>query len=111
MGRNVLGFLAAPDRELSLRAVSLALLKIRSLDDMTCEKLGNAVGCCADTIRGASNEENLLSLDCALRLMFLFPDESKPLRDLIDGPSEPPTFAERLERIERELDAIRKEAA
>ena len=53
MDTHVLGFLAAPGRQMSLRAVSLALLKVRAIIA--------------------------------------------------------PTAAERLERIERDLDAIRKE--
>lgn len=108
---NFLGFLAAPDREITLRAISLALLKIRALDGMTCEKLGNAVGCSADTVRTASNEESLLSFDCIARLLYLFPDESGPIRELWGRAEDAPTVSDRLERIERELDAIRREAA
>jgi hypothetical protein len=81
-GGNVLGFLFAPDREISLRAVSLALLKVRSLDGMTCAKVGQALGCSADTIRAASNEETLLSFDAIARLVFLFPDQAAPIHDL-----------------------------
>jgi hypothetical protein len=108
---NVLGFLAAPDRESSLRAISLALLKVRALDGMTCEKLGKTLECSADTIRNASNEETLLGFDSVMRLCYFWPDESAPIRALQQPPTEAPTVADRLERIERELDAIRKEAA
>ena len=81
-GGNVLGFLFAPDREISLRAVSLALLKVRALDGMTCATVGQALGCSADTIRAASNEETLLSFDAIARLVFLFPDQAAPIHDL-----------------------------
>ena len=108
---NVFGFLCAPDRECSLRAISLALLKVRALPDMTCEKLGKALDCSADTIRNASNEETLLAFDSVSRLCYFWPDQSAPIRALIMPPSEAPTVADRLERIERELDAIRREAA
>lgn len=107
---NVLGFLAAPDRETSLRAVSMALLKVRSIDGMTCEKLGKLLECSADTVRNASNEETLLSFDHVARLCYLFPDESAPIRQLWE-PVESPTPAERIDRIERELDALRRLAA
>lgn len=81
-GRNVLGFLFAPDRETSLRAVSLALLKVRSIDGMTCCKLGEAIGCCSDTILAASNEQTMLSFDTIARLMHFFPDQCAPIHAL-----------------------------
>ena len=108
---NVFGFLAAPGRECSLRAVSLALLKVRSIDGMTCEKIGKTLECSADTVRNASNEEGMLSFDCVARLCYFFPEETRPITQLWNRAVETPTVADRLERIERELDAIRKEAA
>lgn len=81
-GGNVLGFLFAPDRSICLRAVSLALLKVRAIDGMTCEKVGQALGCSADTIRAASNEESLLSFDAIARLVFLFPEQCAPINEL-----------------------------
>lgn len=108
---NVLGFLAVPDRDFSLRAISLALLKVRAIDGMTCPKLGKLLCCCADTIAKASNEESLLSFDSVARLCYLFPDQSKPVRDLWERGEDSPTIDERLVRIERELDAIRRATA
>lgn len=81
---HVLGFLSAPDRQTSLRAISLALLKVRSLDGMTCEKLGKVIECSADTVRAASNEETLLSFDTVKRLQYFFPDQCEPIRELTD---------------------------
>lgn len=103
---NVLGFMGAPDREVSLRAVSLALLKVRALPDVTCEKLGKTLDCSADTIRGATNELNLLSLDSALRLCWFFPDESKALRELIDPFAGELTAADHRDAIERHARAL-----
>lgn len=108
---NVLGFLDAPDRNLALRAVSLALLKVRALDGMTCEKLGSLLGCSDDTIRHATNEETMLCFVVIARLLDLFPDESAPIRQLWERGAEAPTANERIERIERDLEAIRKELA
>ena len=108
---NVLGFMAAPCRQSSLRAVSLALLKVRHIPDMTCEIIAKMLDCSVDTVRNASNEETLLSLDAVLRLCYFFPDQTGPVRDLIIPPPVALTVADRLERIERELEAIRKEAA
>ena len=81
---HVLGFLAAPDRQTSLRAISLALLKVRSLDGMTCEKIAHALGCSVDTVRAASNEETLLSYDTAKRLEYFFPEQCGPIRELTE---------------------------
>lgn len=81
-GGSVLGFLYAPDRDISLRAVSLALLKVRALEGMTCAKLGKALECSVDTIRAASNEETLLSFDAIARLVFLFPEQSASIHEL-----------------------------
>lgn len=108
---NVFGFLAIPCRESSQRAISLALLKVRAIDGMNCDKLAKALDCSADTIRNASNEETLLGFDAVARLVYLFPAESAPIIDLMTAPTEGPTVADRLARIERELNAIRQEAA
>lgn len=108
---NVFGFLAAPGRECSLRAVSLTLLKVRSIDGMTCEKLGKTLECSADTIRNASNEEAMLSFDCVARLCYFFPEEARPITELWNRAAAKPTVDDRIERIERELAAIRREAA
>lgn len=108
---HVLGFLGAPDRELSLRAVSLALLKVRAIDGMTCAKAGEALKCSADTIRAASNEETMLSFDSVARLLYFFPDESAPIRQLWERAETTLTVAERCARIERDLDAIRRASA
>lgn len=108
---QVFGFLAAPDRQLSLRAVSLALLKVRSLPEMTCEKLAKTLECSADTIRNASNEETLLGFDHIGRLLYFFPDETAPIRDLWERAGDQLTITDRIARIERDLAAIRKEAA
>lgn len=105
-GANVLGFLFAPDREMSLRAVSLALLKVRALDGMTCAKLGEAIGCCADTIRAASNEETLLSFDCIARLAYLFPDQCASIHELWQRERAVLTAEEHLAAIEHHSAAL-----
>ena len=107
---NVLGFLAAPDREVSLRAISLALLKVRALDGMTCEKIGNALACSGDTVRAASNEETLLSFDTAKRLEYFFPDQCGPIRELADHVAEELTIAEHRAAIERHAAALARMA-
>lgn len=75
-------FMFAPDRGTSLRAVSLALLKIRSLDGMTYGKIAHVLGCCVDTVQSAANEETLLSLDKVAALMGAFPNECATIHAL-----------------------------
>ncbi len=43
------------------------------------------------------------------RLLYFFPEQSSPIRELWERAIVAPTAADRLERIERDLDAIRKE--
>jgi hypothetical protein len=108
---NVLPFLLAADRNICQRAISLTLLKVRAIEGVTCEKLGGWLECSADTIRNATNEETLMSFDAIVRLCQFFPDQSAPILELFAITADNPTVGDRLERIERELDAIRREAA
>lgn len=106
---NVLGLFREPEREESLRAVSLALLRIRA-NGMTCEALGKVLGCSKDTIENASNEKSMLGFDCIARMLFHFREESSPIEALwlCRAPAQL-TTAERLERIKHDADAIAKE--
>lgn len=58
-----------------------------------------------------SRWETLLSFDSVARLLFFFPDESKPIRELWERAEDTPTVAERCARSERELAAIRRKTA
>lgn len=101
-----------PDRETCLSAISHALLKLRADYGMTAKQIARIADCSPDAIYSATNEENLLSLDSVALLCAAFPDECAPVRALFTGGMAPvPTTAERIERIERELAAIRKDAA
>ena len=105
---NVLGFLAAPDREVSLRAVSLSVLKIRTTG-LTYKEIAKAIEVSADTVAGAANEESLLSFDAVARLCYFWPEETAPIQELFGPAPQEPTLGDRLVRIERELAAIRRE--
>ncbi len=107
---NVLAYLAAPDRECSLRAISLAVVKVRATG-ATYKEIGKAIECCADTVAGAANETTLLSADAIFRLCYFWPDETEVIRNLLVPVTETPTVDDRIARIERELAAIRAEAA
>ena len=100
-----------PDRETCLHAVAISLLRIRSDYGLTAKQLAKVADCGPDAIYDATNEKHLISLDSAVLLCDHFPDETAPIRALFAGGIAPaPTVADRLERIERELDAIRREA-
>jgi len=106
---NVFAFLAAPSRDASLFAVAKVVLAVRGLG-LTYKEIAKAIDVSPDTIEGAAAEKSLLSFDAVARLCYLFPGEAAPLFDLMRPTREQPTTAERIERIERELSAIRKEA-
>jgi plasmid maintenance system antidote protein VapI len=81
-GGSVPHYLFAPDRDISLRAVSRALLKVRALSGMTIPKVAEALGCSADTVKDASNEFTLLTFDKIARLVYLFPEQCEPIFEL-----------------------------
>ncbi len=108
-GPTVLGLFNPPSRDDCLKAVSRALLRIRS-NGWTCDSLGKALDCSGDTIENASNEKSLLCFTSLARMAFHFPDEF----DLVEAlwtcaAVEEPTALDRLDRIEREAGAVRKE--
>tara|TARA_R110000868_G_scaffold410473_1_gene698586 strand:+ start:139 stop:474 length:336 start_codon:yes stop_codon:yes gene_type:complete len=107
---NVLAYLAAPDRECSLRAVSLAVVKVRATG-ATYKEIAQAIDCCADTVAAAANETTLIGADAIFRLCYFWPAETESIRSLLIPVSEAPTMDDRIARIERELAAIRQEAA
>lgn len=87
------------------------MLRIRSTG-WTCEQLGKLLECSADTVENASNERSLLSFDSIARLGYHFPEEFGLIEALWTCRATPePTPTERLERIERELKALREEVA
>ena len=108
---NVLPIFSAPGRDDCLKAVARALLRIRS-NGWSCEAIGKALDCSADTVENASNEKSLLCFASLARLGFHFPEEFQLIETLWTcRVVEQPTVADRLDRIDRELDAIRKAAA
>lgn len=64
-----------------------------------------------ETIGRAERGEHLMSFDLLVQLAYLYGDCADPLRALFEpAPAfEPTTLADRLDRIEREAAAIRKE--
>jgi len=111
-GAHVCGLFNAPSREDALKAIARAVLRIKADTGATYEQIGKALDCSADTLERAAKEETLLSADTLLRLQFHFPNAYQFVEQISTG-SIPPkqTAADRLDLIERQLDAIRKEVA
>lgn len=103
---NVFGFLAAPDREATLFAISKALLSIRQTG-VTYKDIARALEVSDDTVANAVAENSLLSTDTVLRLCYFFGDHAAPVRDLILPPSEPKTRDDVIVSIQRQLDGLR----
>lgn len=110
---NVLGIFPPPDQEDCVKAISTALVKVRANRGMTCEQIGKIVGACGETIRQAMAESgSVLSFVTIARLGYFFAEEFTEIEALwLRSTAPTPTVSDRLERIERELDAIRREAA
>lgn len=102
--------LLAPDTEDCIRAVSLAVLKVRTERNFSREKLAKAIGCGKDAIGTASNEESMLSFDSIALLCNHFPDECAPIFEILGRVPQAPSPADRIARIERELDALKRSA-
>lgn len=110
--KEIPGNLFRPDRETCLNAISRALLAIRSDYGLTAKELARICDCGPDAIYAATNGEHLMSLDSVALLCDKFPDECAPIIAVFTGGVAPAlTVADRLERIERDLAAIRREAA
>ena len=108
---NVLGLFNAPGRQDCLAAVARALLRIRS-NGWSREALGKVLECSPDTIDNATNEKGMLCFVSIARMAFHFPDEFALIQAAWTCcDTARPTPAERLDRIEREFDALRKEIA
>jgi len=105
--QNVLGFLSAPDREDSLKAVSLAILRIRSRG-MTFKEIAKALDCSVDCLANAVAEKNLLSFDAVARLGHFWPEDFAVIAQLWGRGTEAPSLHERVARVQHELNAIQR---
>lgn len=108
---NVLSLLPPPSLEDCENAISRALLRVRS-NGVSRDVLANKLNCSPSTIDNASNCRSQLQFDSVARLIYHFPE----VLPLIEGlwslrAIAKPTLDDRIDRIERELAAIREQAA
>lgn len=111
---KVIGLFPPPDQDDCIEAISVALVKIRANRGLTCKDIGKYIDRCDESVRQAmAGTAGLLSFDAIARLGYYFAEEFTEVESLWlrSAPLPAPTISERLERIERELDAIRREAA
>jgi hypothetical protein len=102
-------FLAAPDKDSCLFAISKAILSVRG-SGVTFKKIAQTLNVTDPTVANAVAEHHLLHVDAVLRLCYFFGPHCGPIRKLILAPVAAPTLDDRIEHIERELAAIRREA-
>jgi hypothetical protein len=107
---NVLPIFPEPDGKNSAAVIASAIRKTKSAEELTNAELGFHLRCDASTIENAEAERNLLKFDTVARLLRKYPQHCAAIRQLWEmEPIEQPTIAERLERIDRETTAIRRE--
>lgn len=107
---NVLPIFDEPDGNISLVAIADAIRKAKYEERLTCAELAFQLRCDPSTIKNAENRANLLRFDIVARLLRKYPQHCASIFQLWDPtPAEAPTISERLERIDRETSAIRKE--
>ncbi len=107
-GGKVFGLFTDPGRNDCLRAVSLALLKVRATGE-TCVEIAAALGCHSDTVENASNERSMLAFDSIARLAAKYPDVAPLIEGLWHGATTGElTRAERIERIRNDLAALER---
>lgn len=108
---NVLSLIPPPSLEDCENAISRALLRLRS-NGVHRDMLAKKLNCSASTIDNASNCRTQLNFESVALMAYHYPE----VLPLIEGlwslrAMAVPTVDDRIERIERELDAIRKQAA
>ena len=109
---NVLPIFAEPDGNISLTAIADAVRKTKYCERLTNGELAFELRVDASTIENAEAQRNLLKFDTVARLLRKYPQHCAAIFQLWDpSPTTEPTVAERLDRIERETSAIRKEIA
>lgn len=108
---SVLGIFAEPDTDLCRNVIARALLRIHANhDDMTWKKLAKRLDVHPNTLAAAVKGESLLSFDAIARIGYHYPDEFELIETLwLASVRMPVTTDDRLDAMQRELDALRRE--
>jgi hypothetical protein len=107
---NVLPIFPEPDGNISLTEISNSIRRTKYIEGLTNAELAFQLRCDASTIENAEAKRNLMKFDTVARLLRKYPQHTANIRQLWElEPISPPSIDDRLERIEREASAIRKE--
>lgn len=94
-------------------AVSQVIREVKARHKLSNERLAELIGCSEQTIANAESDraENNLNAVTLLNIAYAFGEEAiAPVRALyLCAPTEQPTANVRIDRIEREINALRKE--
>ena len=109
-GTNVLPLFASPTQKLFRAAVAKIIRDLKAREGLSNVELAEAIGCCADTISNAENENNDLSGVTIAKIGFRFGEKAvEPYTDLWTQRMEVPRSpAERLDDALREIEAVRR---
>lgn len=100
----------APRQKTFRAAIAKIIRSIKAAHSLSNVELAETIGCCADTVSNAENENNDLSAVLLLRLAFHFGEAAiDPVRQLYlcRHESERKTVADRLREILAEFEAAR----
>lgn len=92
-------------------AVAQIIRDVKARQKLSNERLAELIGCHGDTVSNAENEIGNLDAVTLLSIAYAFGEEAiEPVRQLyLCAPAEQPTADTRLNRIEREINALRKD--
>lgn len=110
LAKNVLPLHIPPCQKTYRASVSRVINRLKSDFGLTNVTLAEKIGCCADTISNAENENNDLSAVLLLKLAYHFGMEViAPVTDLASQRiAEVPTLSDDLNAIEASLVALRR---
>lgn len=107
-----LPLLEAPRQKAFRAAVARVIRDVKAKGGLSNTTLAEEIGCCADTVSNAENENNDLSAVLLLRIAFRFGEAAiLPVRLLYLRECEARTPAERLAAAMAEIDAVQREIA
>lgn len=99
----------APKQKMFREAVAKTIRDLKSREGLSNVELAETVGCCADTISNAENENNDLSAIIILRVAYHFGEAAiEPVRQLYlcRQQQKTKTVADRLREVLAEVEAV-----
>lgn len=109
-GPNVLPLFDPPRQKAFRAAVAKVIRDVKAAQSLSNVTLAEEIGCCADTISNAENENNDLSAVILLRIAYRFGESAiDPVRSLyLRRYEQPKTLTERFDDALAEMAAIQR---